>query len=172
MHESKEKRKPVAFGFSCLGKHLFNEKHILQQKYELDNTFAMKNEIFMRCVSFLFQYLSFSSAVKHYCTDLGKPWAMFCITVTAVTTVGQMYTEPTWKHFKMQTHVIQTHTKLHTITPTHQLIVGLLGNMLGERDLSSCLNHHSSVLWLNLSANENCIFCCQGLRYNFLFSWL
>lgn len=69
---------------------------------------------------------------------------MFSITVTTATTVEQVHAEPIWKHLNVQTLkrswrsanalYVNAHkaTHAHTITPTHQIIVALLGNMLGE----------------------------------------
>ncbi len=53
-------------------------------------------------------------------------------------------------------------TLVRTKAHTHEIIVALLGNMLGEQDPASWLNHHSSVFWLHLLANEN--FTCFVVR--------
>lgn len=91
---------------------------------------------------------------------------MFSITVTTATTVEQVHAEPIWKHLNPQTLkrswwsanalYVNAHkvTHAHTITPTHQIIVALLGNMLGEQDLASWPSLISNNLTCLLSGPE------------------
>lgn len=67
-----------------------------------------------------------------------------------------------WVHMEPFGNVLlckRSHKHLHTTTPTRKIIAGLLGNMWGApAELSSWINHHSSLRWSPFSANEN--FTC------------